>query len=41
MGACYKEGKGGKAMATAIRLAGNKEGKGNKVGNGISNKGGV
>jgi hypothetical protein len=35
MGACDKEGKGGKAMTMMIRVAGNKEG------NGISDKGGV
>jgi hypothetical protein len=28
MGACDEEGKGGKAMAMGIRVAGNKEGKG-------------
>ena len=41
MGACDKEGEGGNAMATVIRLVGDKEGKGNKEGNGISDKGGV
>ncbi len=35
MGACDKEGKGSKAMAMGIRVAGNKEG------NGVGNKGGV
>ncbi len=30
MGACDKEGKGGKAMAMGIRVAGNKEGKGDE-----------
>jgi hypothetical protein len=35
MGACDKEGKGRKAMATVIRVAGNKEG------DGISNEGGL
>ncbi len=34
-GAFDKEGKGGKAMATVIRVAGEKEG------DGVSNKGGV
>ncbi len=41
MGACDKEGKGGKAMAMGIRVMGNNEGKGNKEGNVIGNKGGV
>ncbi len=41
MGACDKEGEGGKAMGTEIRVAGDKEGKGNKEGNGIGNEGGV
>ncbi len=36
-----KEGKGGKAMATLIRVAGNEEGKGDKEGDCIGNKGGV
>jgi hypothetical protein len=30
MGACDKEGEGGKAMAMEIRAAGNKEGEGDK-----------
>jgi hypothetical protein len=30
MGACDKEGKGGKAMAMGIRVVGNKEGEGDK-----------
>ncbi len=30
MGACDKEGKGGKAMAMGIRVAGNKEGEGDE-----------
>jgi hypothetical protein len=30
MGACEEEGKGSKAMAMGIRLAGNKDGKGDK-----------
>ncbi len=30
MGACDKEGKGGKAMAMRTRVAGNKEGEGDK-----------
>jgi hypothetical protein len=41
MGACDKEGKGGKAMATEIRVVGNEEGDGDEEGNGIGNKGGV
>ncbi len=41
MGACDKESEGGKAMATAIRVAGNKKGDGDKEGNGGGNKGGV
>jgi hypothetical protein len=41
MGACDKEGEGGKAMATAIRMAGNKEGVGSKEGNGNDDEGGV
>jgi hypothetical protein len=41
MGASDKEGKGGKAMATGIRVSGDKEGKGDKEGNHISNEGGV
>jgi hypothetical protein len=41
IGACDKEGEGNKAMAMGIRVVGNKEGKGDKEGNGISNKGGV
>jgi hypothetical protein len=36
-----EEGEGGKAMKTAIRVVGNKDGKGIKEGNGIGNKGGV
>jgi hypothetical protein len=36
-----KEGKGGKVMVTAIRVAGDKEGKGNKEGDGVGNKGDV
>ncbi len=41
MGACDKEGKGSKGMAMGIRVAGDKEGEGNKEGNGVGNKGGV
>ncbi len=41
MGACDKGGQGGKAMAMGIRVAGGKEGKGDKKGHGVSNKGGV
>jgi hypothetical protein len=32
MGACEEEDEGGKAMATAIRMVGDKEGKGNEEG---------
>jgi hypothetical protein len=41
MVACDIEGKGGKAMAKAIRVASNKEGDGNKEGNGVGDMGGV
>jgi hypothetical protein len=41
MGACDEEGKGDKALAMGIKVAGDKEGKGNKEGNGVSNEGGV
>ncbi len=41
MGACDKEGKGGKAMAIRIRVAGNEEGKGDEEGNGVGDEGGV
>jgi hypothetical protein len=41
MGACDKEGKGGKEMVTAIRRVGNNEGDGYKKGNGVGNKGEV
>jgi hypothetical protein len=41
MGACDKEGKGGKAMATGIRVVGDKEGKADKEGNSVSDEGGV
>jgi hypothetical protein len=41
MGACGKEGKGGKALAMLIRVAGNEEGKGNKESNDVSDKGRV
>jgi hypothetical protein len=41
MGARDTEGKGDKAMVMAIRVAGNKEGNGDKDGNRISNEGGV
>jgi hypothetical protein len=41
MGACHKDGKGSKVMATAIRVAGNKEGNGGKEGDGIGDEGGV
>jgi hypothetical protein len=39
MGACDKEVKGGKVMATAIRVAGNKEGNVDKEGGGVGNEG--
>jgi hypothetical protein len=39
MGACDKEGKGGKAMETAIRVVGNKEGNSNEESNGIGDEG--
>jgi hypothetical protein len=38
---CNEEGKGGKAMATVIKMVGNKEGKGDKKGNDVDNKGGM
>jgi hypothetical protein len=41
MGARDKEGEGGKVMATGIRVAGDKEGKGDKEGDGVGNKGRV
>jgi hypothetical protein len=41
MGAWDEEGKGGKVMATGIRVACDKEGKGNKEGNVVSNEGEV
>jgi hypothetical protein len=41
MGACDKEGEGGKAMAVVIRVAGDEEGEGNDEANGVGNKGGV
>jgi hypothetical protein len=41
MGACDKKGEGSKSMAMRIRVAGDEEGKGDKEGDGISNKGGV
>jgi hypothetical protein len=40
-GAFDKEGKGSKAMAMGIRVAGDNEGEGNKEGDGIGDKGGV
>ena len=40
IGAWGEEGKGNKAMAMGIRVAGDKEGKGNKEGNDV-NEGGV
>jgi hypothetical protein len=39
MGACDKKGKGGKAMAMAIRVAGDEEGKGGEAGDGVGNEG--
>jgi hypothetical protein len=41
MGACDKEGESSKVMAMGIWMVADKEGKGNKEGNGIGNKGGV
>jgi hypothetical protein len=41
MGARDKEGKGGKVMATGIRVGGDIEGEGNEKGDDIGNKGGV
>ena len=41
MGACVEKGEGGKAMAMGIRVAGDKEGKGDEAGDGVGNKGGV
>ncbi len=41
MGVCDEEGKGSKVMATVIRMAGDKEGEGDKEGNVVDNKGGV
>jgi len=41
MGACDKEGEGGKAMVMGMRVAGDKEGEGNEAGNGVGNKGEV
>jgi hypothetical protein len=41
MGACEKEGQGGKAMVTGIRVAGDEEGKGDKESDDVGNKGGV
>jgi hypothetical protein len=38
MRACDKEGKGGKATPTVIRVAGDREGEGNKEGDGVGNK---
>ncbi len=41
MGACEKEGKDSKAIGTGIRVAGDKEGKGNKEGDVVGKEGGV
>jgi hypothetical protein len=41
IGACDENGEGGKAMAMAIRVAGDEEGEGNEAGNGVGNEGGV
>ena len=41
MGACDEEGEGGKAMAMEIRVVGDEEGKGDEVGDGVGNEGGV
>ncbi len=39
MGACDKKGEGGKAMAMAIRVAGDEEGEGDETGDGVGNEG--
>ncbi len=41
MGAYDKEDEGNKAMAMAIRVAGDEEGKGDKEGDSVGNEGGV
>jgi hypothetical protein len=41
MGAFDKEGEGGKVMVTRIKVAGDKEGKGNEEGDGVDKEGGV
>ena len=41
MGACDEKGEDDKAMAMDIRVAGDKEGKGDEAGNGIGDNGGV
>jgi hypothetical protein len=41
MGACDKKGEGSKAMAMGIRVAGDKEGKGDDTGDGVGDEGGV
>jgi hypothetical protein len=41
MGACDEKGEGDKAMAMAIRVAGDKGGEGDEAGDGVSNEGGV
>jgi hypothetical protein len=41
MGACDEEGEGGKVMAMEIRVVGDEEGKGDEVGNGVGDEGGV
>jgi hypothetical protein len=41
LGACDKKGEGGKAMAMGIRMGGDKEDKGDEVGDGIGDEGGV
>jgi hypothetical protein len=41
MGACDKKGEGGKAMVMGIRVAGDKEGEGGEVGDGVGDKVGV
>jgi hypothetical protein len=41
MGACDKEGNGGKAMEMGKMVVGDKEGKGNEEGYGVGDEGGV
>ncbi len=41
MGACDEKGEGGKAMAMGIRVAVDKKGERDEVGDGVGDKGGV